>query len=208
MLKGHAQRSVSRDKSCAEKKKKKTFQIGIHEPQGWGRPAWCGPHSFVTWQVGIVGRTGAGKSSLAWGLLRLQEAAEGDIWIDGVPIAHVGLHTLRSRITIIPQVRPRTMGKGRQRSELRHGPALTQCPSGQDPVLFPGSLRMNLDLLQEHTDEGIWAALETVQLKAFVAGLPGQLQYECAGQGDDLRYGHPPVAGSERGGQGQGQSGL
>lgn len=56
-------------------------------------------------QVGIVGRTGAGKSSLASGLLRLQEAAEGGIWIDGVPIAHVGLHTLRSRISIIPQVR-------------------------------------------------------------------------------------------------------
>ena len=94
-------------------------------------------------------------------VLRLQEAAEGNIWIDGVPITHVGLHTLRSRITIIPQ----------------------------DPVLFPGSLRMNLDLLQEHTDEGIWAALETVQLKAFVTSLPGQLQYECAGQGDDLSVG-------------------
>ncbi|KAL1768993.1 multidrug resistance-associated protein 6 [Sigmodon hispidus] len=112
-------------------------------------------------KVGIVGRTGAGKSSLAWGLLRLQEAAEGDICIDGVPITHVGLHTLRSRITIIPQ----------------------------DPVLFPGSVRMNLDLLQERTDEDIWAALETVQLKAFVASLPGQLQYECAGQGDDLSVG-------------------
>ncbi|XP_012979666.2 multidrug resistance-associated protein 6 isoform X2 [Mesocricetus auratus] len=112
-------------------------------------------------KVGIVGRTGAGKSSLASGLLRLQEAAEGDIWIDGVPITHVGLHTLRSRITIIPQ----------------------------DPVLFPGSLRMNLDLLWEHTDEGIWAALETVQLKTFVASLPGQLQYECAGQEDDLSVG-------------------
>ncbi|ERE69672.1 multidrug resistance-associated protein 6 [Cricetulus griseus] len=112
-------------------------------------------------KVGIVGRTGAGKSSLAWGLLRLQEAAEGDIWIDGVPITHVGLHTLRSRITIIPQ----------------------------DPVLFPGTLRMNLDLLQEHTDEGIWAALETVQLKTFVTSLPGQLQYECAGQEDDLSVG-------------------
>ncbi|CAH7458695.1 Abcc6 [Phodopus roborovskii] len=112
-------------------------------------------------KVGIVGRTGAGKSSLAWGLLRLQEAAEGGVWIDGVPITHVGLHTLRSRITIIPQ----------------------------DPVLFPGSLRMNLDLLQEHTDEGIWAALETVQLKAFVASLPGQLQYECPGQEDDLSVG-------------------
>nr|XP_051703448.1 ATP-binding cassette sub-family C member 6 [Oryctolagus cuniculus] len=112
-------------------------------------------------KVGIVGRTGAGKSSLAGALLRLQEAAEGGIWIDGVPIAHVGLHKLRSRITIIPQ----------------------------DPTLFPGSLRMNLDLLQEHTDEAIWAALATVQLSALVASLPGQLHYECADQGDDLSLG-------------------
>uniref|UniRef100_UPI004038D097 ATP-binding cassette sub-family C member 6 isoform X3 n=1 Tax=Callospermophilus lateralis TaxID=76772 RepID=UPI004038D097 len=112
-------------------------------------------------KVGIVGRTGAGKSSLAGGLLRLQEAAEGGVWIDGVPIAHVGLHALRSRITVIPQ----------------------------DPVLFPGSLRMNLDLRQEHADEAIWAALETVQLRAFVASLPGQLQYQCAHQGDDLSVG-------------------
>ncbi|XP_063510418.1 ATP-binding cassette sub-family C member 6 isoform X2 [Pongo pygmaeus] len=112
-------------------------------------------------KVGIVGRTGAGKSSLASGLLRLQEAAEGGIWIDGVPISHVGLHTLRSRISIIPQ----------------------------DPILFPGSLRMNLDLLQEHSDEAIWAALETVQLKALVASLPGQLQYKCADRGEDLSVG-------------------
>uniref|UniRef100_A0A8C3YGZ1 ABC-type glutathione-S-conjugate transporter n=1 Tax=Catagonus wagneri TaxID=51154 RepID=A0A8C3YGZ1_9CETA len=112
-------------------------------------------------KVGIVGRTGAGKSSLAGGLLRLLEAAEGGIWIDGVPIAQVGLHTLRSRITIIPQ----------------------------DPILFPGSLRMNLDMLQEHTDEAVWAALETVQLRAVVAGLPSQLDYECADQGDNLSVG-------------------
>ncbi|XP_025711396.1 ATP-binding cassette sub-family C member 6 isoform X2 [Callorhinus ursinus] len=112
-------------------------------------------------KVGIVGRTGAGKSSLAGGLLRLLEAAEGGIWIDGVPIAHVGLHTLRSRITIIPQ----------------------------DSALFPGSLRMNLDMLNEHTDEAIWEALETVQLRAVVASLPGQLQYECAEQGHSLSVG-------------------
>ncbi|XP_036267186.1 ATP-binding cassette sub-family C member 6 isoform X2 [Pipistrellus kuhlii] len=112
-------------------------------------------------KVGIVGRTGAGKSTLAGGLLRLLEAAEGEVWIDGVPISHVGLHTLRSRITIILQ----------------------------DPILFPGSLRRNLDMLQEHTDEAIWKALETVQLRALVASLPGQLQYECADQGDDLSLG-------------------
>ncbi|CAK7304477.1 ATP-binding cassette sub-family C member 6 [Vulpes lagopus] len=112
-------------------------------------------------KVGIVGRTGAGKSSLAGGLLRLLEAAEGGIWIDGVPIAHVGLHMLRSRITIIPQ----------------------------DPTLFPGSLRMNLDMLDEHTDEAIWEALEMVQLRPLVASLPGQLQYECTDQGSDLSVG-------------------
>ncbi|KAM9724746.1 ATP-binding cassette sub-family C member 6 isoform 3-T4 [Dama dama] len=112
-------------------------------------------------KVGIVGRTGAGKSSLAGGLLRLVEAAEGGIWIDGVPIAQVGLHTLRSRITIIPQ----------------------------DPILFPGSLRMNLDMLHEHTDEAIWEVLEMVQLRAAVASLPGQLHYECADQGNNLSVG-------------------
>ncbi|OWK11411.1 ABCC6 [Cervus elaphus hippelaphus] len=112
-------------------------------------------------KVGIVGRTGAGKSSLAGGLLRLVEAAEGGIWIDGVPIAQVGLHTLRSRITVIPQ----------------------------DPILFPGSLRMNLDMLHEHTDEAVWEVLEMVQLRAAVASLPGQLHYECADQGNNLSVG-------------------
>lgn len=71
------------------------------------------------------------------------------------------------------------------------GPALMHRPSPQDPTLVSGSLRMNLDLLQEHGDDAIWAALETVQLKAFVASLPGQLQYECAEHGDDLRYNAP-----------------
>lgn len=55
-------------------------------------------------QVGIVGRTGAGKSSLTLGLFRIIEASEGHIFIDGVDIAQLGLHELRSRITIIPQV--------------------------------------------------------------------------------------------------------
>lgn len=55
-------------------------------------------------QVGIVGRTGAGKSSLTLALFRIIESAEGDIQIDGVSISQLGLHDLRSRITIIPQV--------------------------------------------------------------------------------------------------------
>jgi ATP-binding cassette subfamily C (CFTR/MRP) protein 1 len=54
--------------------------------------------------VGIVGRTGAGKSSLTLSLFRIVEAAEGSIFVDGVDISNIGLHTLRSRLTIIPQV--------------------------------------------------------------------------------------------------------
>lgn len=58
----------------------------------------------VNVKVGIVGRTGAGKSSLTLGLFRIIEASGGHIFIDGVDVAQLGLHELRSRITIIPQV--------------------------------------------------------------------------------------------------------
>lgn len=50
---------------------------------------------------------------------------------------------------------------------------------------------MNLDMLHEHTDEAVWEVLEMVQLRAAVASLPGQLHYECADQGNNLRYGRP-----------------
>lgn len=66
-----------------------------------------------THKVGIVGRTGAGKSSLTLGLFRMIEAAEGHIFIDGVNIAQLGLHDLRSRITIIPQVSAERTQKNR-----------------------------------------------------------------------------------------------
>ncbi|XP_072225794.1 multidrug resistance-associated protein 1 isoform X2 [Leuresthes tenuis] len=112
-------------------------------------------------KVGIVGRTGAGKSSLTLGLFRIIEAAEGHIFIDGVNIAKLGLHDLRSRITIIPQ----------------------------DPVLFSGSLRMNLDPFDSYSDEEVWRALEFSHLKSFVSGLPDKLNHECSEGGENLSVG-------------------
>ncbi|XP_067238284.1 multidrug resistance-associated protein 1 isoform X1 [Chanodichthys erythropterus] len=112
-------------------------------------------------KVGIVGRTGAGKSSLTLGLFRIIEAAQGEIHIDGVNIAELGLHELRSRITIIPQ----------------------------DPVLFSGSLRMNLDPFDGYTDEEVWRALELAHLKNFVSGLPDKLNHECSEGGENLSLG-------------------
>ncbi|KAF9974092.1 Canalicular multispecific organic anion transporter 2 [Actinomortierella ambigua] len=154
-------------------------------------------------KVGIVGRTGAGKSSLTLALFRIVEAANshwakashngsdsdasdeaklkrleeeakaaelekveveedgGSIIIDGVDISTVGLKTLRQHLAIIPQ----------------------------DPTLFAGTVRENLDPFNEHQDADLWAALERAHLKEHVTSLQGGLNFKVSQNGDNFSVG-------------------
>ncbi|KAG8186392.1 hypothetical protein JTE90_004185 [Oedothorax gibbosus] len=112
-------------------------------------------------KVGVVGRTGAGKSSLALALFRIVEPAGGSLIIDGIDVAVLGLHDLRSNITIIPQ----------------------------DPVVFSGDLRLNLDPLRQHTDDELWEAIEHAHLKDFVKSLGTGLDHQVAEGGENLSVG-------------------
>ncbi|XP_051908226.1 multidrug resistance-associated protein 4 isoform X2 [Hippocampus zosterae] len=111
-------------------------------------------------KVGIVGRTGAGKSSLVSALFRLAEP-EGKIYIDGVLTSELGLHDIRQKMSIIPQ----------------------------DPVLFTGSMRKNLDPFNQHSEEELWNALQEVQLKGVVEELPGKLETVLAESGSNFSVG-------------------
>ncbi|KAF9307887.1 CD9 antigen, partial [Linnemannia elongata] len=147
-------------------------------------------------KVGIVGRTGAGKSSLTLALFRIIEAANshwakashngadmdddvakkaqlaelekveveedgGSIWIDGIDISTVGLETLRQHLAIIPQ----------------------------DPTLFVGTVRENLDPFDQTPDSELWEALERAHLKEYISSMPGGLSYEVTQNGDNFSVG-------------------
>ncbi|XP_051715807.1 ATP-binding cassette sub-family C member 5 isoform X1 [Ctenopharyngodon idella] len=111
--------------------------------------------------VGIVGRTGSGKSSLGVALFRLAELSCGSITIDDVNIAHIGLEDLRSKLSVIPQ----------------------------EPVLFIGTVRSNLDPLDEYTDAQIWEALEKTHIKDMVSGLTNSLHSEVMDNGENFSVG-------------------
>lgn len=112
-------------------------------------------------KIGIVGRTGSGKSSLGVSLFRLVEKSAGEIKIDGIDISQIGLHDLRSKLSIIPQ----------------------------DPVLFIGNVRYNLDPFENHTDEELWSALERAHMKEKVSSLPEKLESPVSEGGDNFSVG-------------------
>ncbi|KAM9674352.1 ATP-binding cassette sub-family C member 4-like isoform 2-T2 [Dama dama] len=114
----------------------------------------------ATKKVGIVGRTGAGKSSLFSSVFRLSEP-EGFIWVDYCWVGDIGLHNLRKKMSIILQ----------------------------EPVLFTGTMRKNLDPFNEHTEKELWNVLEEVQLKETIEGLPGKMDTDLAETGSNLSVG-------------------
>ncbi|XP_037372212.1 ATP-binding cassette sub-family C member 12 isoform X6 [Talpa occidentalis] len=111
--------------------------------------------------VGIVGRTGSGKSSLGMALFRLVEPAGGTIFIDEVDICTVGLEDLRTKLTVIPQ----------------------------DPVLFVGTVRYNLDPFESYTDEMLWEVLERTFMRDTIMKLPEKLQAEVTENGENFSVG-------------------
>ncbi|XP_069987945.1 ATP-binding cassette sub-family C member 4 isoform X1 [Penaeus vannamei] len=111
-------------------------------------------------KIGIVGRTGAGKSSMLTSLFRLTEPV-GVIYIDNIAVKELGLHDVRGNISIIPQ----------------------------DPTLFSGTMRRNLDPFDQYEDEDLWRALEEVQLKDAVSDLEGGLEAVMSEGGSNLSVG-------------------
>lgn len=112
-------------------------------------------------KIGVVGRTGSGKSTLIQAIFRIVEPREGTIIIDGIDITKIGLHDLRSRLSIIPQ----------------------------DPTMFEGTVRGNLDPLEQHSDREVWEALEKCQLGDIVRGKEEKLDTAVVENGENWSAG-------------------
>jgi len=111
--------------------------------------------------VGIVGRTGAGKSTIFQALFRMLDKSEGQILVDGINILELSTHTARSIFAVVPQ----------------------------DPHLFSGSILTNLDKTGKCTEEEVWNALRHVELYTFISHLPGGLHYQISERGSNFSVG-------------------
>ncbi|KAL0489074.1 ATP-binding cassette, subfamily C member [Acrasis kona] len=121
-------------------------------------------------KIGIVGRTGAGKSTMLLTLFRFLECSSGNIEIDDLNIAHIPLKQLRSRITIIPQI----------------------------PVLFSGTIRSNIDVFNEYPDQMIWNVLDRVCMKHKIENMPLKLSEPVAEQGANFSLGEQALISLSR----------
>lgn len=112
-------------------------------------------------RVGLVGRTGAGKSSVTLALFRILEASNGSIIVDDVNIEHINLKVLRSKLSIIPQ----------------------------EPILFTGTIRQNVDPTETYSDDEIWRAIDLAHLGSFLRTLPDGLDHEVSEGGGNFSVG-------------------
>ncbi|PFX33478.1 Multidrug resistance-associated protein 4 [Stylophora pistillata] len=111
-------------------------------------------------KIGVAGRTGAGKSSIVAGLMRMPDP-DGQMIVDGIELKDLNIQAARRFISVL----------------------------GQNPVIFGGSLRKNLDFEERFEDADLWRVLEDVQLRDFVEKLDGQLNYELLEQGSNVSVG-------------------
>jgi len=112
-------------------------------------------------RVGLVGRTGAGKSSVTLSLFRILDVKEGRIVIDDVDIGHINLKVLRSKLSIIPQ----------------------------EPILFTGTIRQNIDPTESYPDHEIWRAIDLAHLGSFLRQLPSGLDHQVSEGGSNFSVG-------------------